>query len=157
MNIYQLLAGKREADQGSSAYSILSGNADPAEAAALRCIVESAAVSLPDETALQAVSLFPLWNGSGLSYQLNERVRFGGKLWRCLQEHISQPNWQPEDAPSLWAAVLTDPEEILDWVQPDSTNAYNLGDKVRHNGAVWVSDLDRNVWEPGVYGWTMLK
>lgn len=38
----------------------------------------------------------------------------------------------------------------------DSTDAYNRGDKVRHNDAVWVSDVDGNVWEPGVYGWTAI-
>jgi len=27
------------------------------------------------------------------------------------------------------------------------------GDKVRHNGKIWVSIADYNVWEPGVYGW----
>lgn len=27
------------------------------------------------------------------------------------------------------------------------------GDKVAHNGKTWVSDVDNNVWEPGVYGW----
>ena len=40
------------------------------------------------------------------------------------------------------------------WEQPDSTNPYMAGDKVTHNGKTWVSDIDNNVWEPGVYGWT---
>ena len=26
------------------------------------------------------------------------------------------------------------------------------GDKVTHNGATWISTVDNNVWEPGVYG-----
>ena len=50
--------------------------------------------------------------------------------------------------------LIPDPTVIPDWVQPDSTNAYAKGDKVRHNGKIWVSDLDGNVWEPGVYGWS---
>jgi hypothetical protein len=24
---------------------------------------------------------------------------------------------------------------------------------VTHNGSTWVSIVDNNVWEPGVYGW----
>lgn len=28
------------------------------------------------------------------------------------------------------------------------------GDKVSHNDKHWISDVDSNVWEPGVYGWT---
>ena len=38
--------------------------------------------------------------------------------------------------------------------QPDSTNTYKKGDKVIHNGKTWVSDVDNNSWEPGVYGWS---
>lgn len=28
------------------------------------------------------------------------------------------------------------------------------GDKIKHNGKIWQSDIDNNVWEPGVYGWS---
>lgn len=28
------------------------------------------------------------------------------------------------------------------------------GDKVSHNGKHWQSDIDANVYEPGVYGWS---
>ena len=27
-------------------------------------------------------------------------------------------------------------------------------EKVTHNGKTWVSDVDSNVWESGVYGWS---
>jgi hypothetical protein len=30
------------------------------------------------------------------------------------------------------------------------------GDKVLHNEETWVSIIDNNVWEPGVYGWDKL-
>lgn len=26
-----------------------------------------------------------------------------------------------------------------------------------HNGNLWDSDVDGNVWEPGVYGWTIIE
>jgi len=28
---------------------------------------------------------------------------------------------------------------------------------VRHNGSIWVSLTDYNVWEPGVYGWEIYE
>lgn len=49
--------------------------------------------------------------------------------------------------------IETDPT-VPAWVQPDSTNAYMKGDKVEHNGKTWESDIDNNVWEPSVYGWS---
>ena len=119
----------------------------------LRDMLHKAAVSLVDEDALQAVELFPAWQ-AGDSYLTGDRVRHGGVLYRCLQTHEAQPAWVPGDAPSLWDKVLIpDPGEIPEWEQPGSTNGYAKGDKVRHNDKIWVSDLDNNVWEPGVYGW----
>ncbi len=53
-----------------------------------------------------------------------------------------------------FAEVLTDPDRILPWKQPDSTNPYAKGDKVTHKGFTWISDIDGNVWEPGAYGWS---
>ena len=32
--------------------------------------------------------------------------------------------------------------------------SYSKGAKVSHNGKHWVSDVEANVWEPGVSGWT---
>lgn len=41
------------------------------------------------------------------------------------------------------------------WQQPEGAhNAYNKGAEVSHKGYEWTSDVDGNVWEPGVYGWT---
>ena len=41
------------------------------------------------------------------------------------------------------------------WKQPEGAHdAYNKGAEVSHNGFEWTSDVDGNVWEPGVHGWT---
>ena len=39
-------------------------------------------------------------------------------------------------------------------VQSSTYEPYNIGDKVSYIGAHWVSDVDNNVWEPGVFGWS---
>lgn len=120
----------------------------------LRALVELAAQSLEPADALEGKELFPEWQ-TDTSYAKDYKVRRSGILYACLQAHTSQAGWAPELAPSLWAKVLIpDPEQIYDWEQPDSTNPYAKGAKVRHNGKIWVSDIDGNVWEPGAYGWT---
>lgn len=122
----------------------------------LRTIIESLAQdNMNDEDALDAVELFQAWTGDAEAYAVDERVRYDGILYKCLQNHTSQPSWTPTDAPSLWARVLIPvPVVIPDWVQPGSTNPYMTGDKVKHNEKIWISIIDNNVWEPGVYGWT---
>lgn len=120
----------------------------------LRPVIEQAATSLDDATSASAHELFPSWNTTS-SYDVGVRVKYMGILYKCLQKHNAQADWTPIDAPSLWAKVLTDPSgDVLPWEQPDSTNPYMKGDKVTHNGKTWVCDIDNNVWEPGVYGWS---
>lgn len=119
----------------------------------LRPIIEKAMSGVDDETALDAVTLFPKWDGSGIAYPVGERVRYNDVLYKCIQAHTSQAGWNPSDAVSLWAKVLIpDPDVIPEWEQPDSTNSYMLGDKVTHNGKTWQSRIDNNVWEPGIVG-----
>ena len=121
----------------------------------LRVLIEKAVQSLDDKDALECVCLYEKWSGDSVQYTAGQRVQDDGILYTVLQAHTSQPDWKPADAPSLFAKVLIpDPTVIPEWEQPESTNPYAKGDKVAHNGKTWVSDIDGNVWEPGVYGWT---
>ena len=123
------------------------------EARILREAMDVAMKILTDEQALHAVAIYPLWRSDG-EYQKDDRVRYGDVLYKCLTPHTAQPSWTPTDAPSLWAKVLvSDTGAPLPWEQPESTNPYMKGDKVTHAGKTWVSTIDNNVWEPGVYGW----
>lgn len=110
-----------------------------------------------DEQALTAPALYPAWR-SGTTYQTGERVRFDGTLYKVLQNHTAQEDWTPEAAVSLFAKVLIpDGNTAPEWQQPDSTNAYAKGDRVMHNGQMWISTIDNNVWAPGVYGWEVVE
>lgn len=120
----------------------------------LRPLIEKAAASLSDEDAVTAIELFPKWNGASVNYVTGDRVRYGETLYKCLSEHISQETWNPNDAPSLWARTDDPSIEYPEWIQPTgATDAYTLGAKVTHNDKNWISNVDANTWEPGVYGW----
>jgi len=108
---------------------------------------------LTDEQALIVPDAFHEWK-TDTAYSVGDRVKFNKVLYKCLQAHTSQPSWSPDVSPSLWAVVRAGGEdEVLPWEQPDSANPYMKGDKVTHAGKTWVSDVDNNVWEPGIYGW----
>lgn len=121
----------------------------------LRHMIEKAAVSLSDTDALEAVELFPVWQ-TDTAYTAGIRVRYGEKLYRCEQSHTSQADWTPPNTPALWTEVAK-PGEIPVWKQPTGAqDAYMTGDKVwypERDTDVWVSTVDDNVWQPGVYGW----
>lgn len=118
-----------------------------------RPILEKLSKKLEDSEAVECAWIFPLWKAEG-KYSAGQRVQYNGTLYSCLQEHTAQAGWAPDAAPSLWAKVLiSDPDTVPEWEQPESTNPYMMGDKVTHNGKTWTSSIDNNVWEPGVYGW----
>lgn len=124
----------------------------------LRPYIEKAATVLDDSEALEATQLFPIWSAEKV-YEKDNRVRYDNILYKCLQSHTSQEAWTPIAAPSLWAKVLIpSPDVIPEWEQPDSTNAYQIGDKVRFEGKVYESVIANNVWSPAVYpaGWHLI-
>lgn len=111
--------------------------------------------SIDATTAAEHADLFTPW-AYPVAYKTGQIRRYtDGKLYKCLQDHTSQEDWTPPAAVSLWVAVADPAEEWPEWSQPvGAHDAYNRGDKVSHNGKHYTSDVDANVWEPGVYGWT---
>lgn len=131
------------------------------EEAALRgilAIYKMQASAFSDDLAEIAPAIYPAWTGDAHAYAEGERVSYEGTLYTCLQAHTSQADWSPSAAVSLWAKTLsagtadTPTGEIPEWVQPDSTNPYSQGARVKHNGKVWESIVANNVWEPGATG-----
>lgn len=121
----------------------------------LRPLIEKASIALDDSDALEAIQLFPHWNNN-MKYEVGDRVCFQNVLYKCLQNHMAQEVWTPTVAPSLWAKVLIpSPDVIPEWEQPDSTNPYQIGDKVRFEGKVYESVIANNIWSPATYpqGW----
>ena len=109
--------------------------------------------SATDTQAMDAPAVYPTWKAD-VDYVVDDRVLYEDTLYKVLQSHTSQDGWNPIDAPSLFAKVLIPDEDVIPaWEQPDSTNPYMTGDKVAHNNKYWISTVDNNVWEPGVYGW----
>ena len=125
-----------------------------AKAKQLRQLIEQLAVALDDETALAGVELFPMW-AIGRAYAVDDRVQYGGILYKCVQAHTSQADWTPDITPALWVAVSI--EEYPEWVQPTGAHdAYNIGNKVTYKGNHYVCDINGNVYAPDVIGWTLI-
>ena len=106
---------------------------------------------LDDEQAENVFVLFPVWEVNKY-YETGDRRQYNGLLYRCVQAHTSQDDWTPDKTPALWVRTWTDP--FPEWVQPTGAHdAYAKGSHVSHNSKHWESEIDANVYEPGVYGW----
>lgn len=92
---------------------------------------------------------------AGNAYYIGDMVMYHEQQYECIQSHTSQDGWEPPNVPALWKLHEEGGDGIPVWHQPTGAHdAYAKGDKVKHNDKVWTSDIDANVYEPGVYGWT---
>lgn len=78
-----------------------------------------------------------------------------GGLYRSIHDiTTTAQNTKPSETPSMWTRIGNPQDEYPTWYQPTGAHdAYSLGDKVSHNDKHWVSTVNNNVWEPGIYGW----
>ena len=84
------------------------------------------------------------------AYPEGWEVTHDGRTWVSL---TAANVWAP--GKTGWREITADGEAPPDWVQPTGAHdAYMKGDQVTHKDGVWTSDINSNVWRPGVYGWT---
>lgn len=123
------------------------------EAKAIRESISGLADGASDEKLIDNMAAFPYWNPNGVDYAAGDILQDDGKLYRVIQPHRSQADWKPADVPALFTEISL--EEYPQWVQPTGAqDAYAKGDRCSHNEKHWISDVDNNVWEPSVYGWS---
>lgn len=85
----------------------------PARAPEAQAEVQQAAIAvaqiqaqtLTDEQAVQVKAIYQAYDPDGVHYSVGFKVLDNGILYKALQDHISQADWAPGVAPSLWAAV----------------------------------------------------
>ena len=124
------------------------------QARVIRAAMDAAGAVLDNGKAVECAALYRPWEATG-TYEVGEMRRYDGLLYRCLTGHQGQDSWTPDVSPSLWVRVDDPAVEWPEWRQTTgATDAYAVGDKVSHGGKRWVSLVESNVWEPGVYGWS---
>ena len=121
----------------------------------VREAMDAAGARLDDAAALDAMAIYPAWE-TDAAYAIGQRVRYGDKLYKCVQADTSQGDWMPGATPALWVRVSI--EEWPEWVQPTGAHdAYAKGDKVTYKGKRYISLIDGNTYSPDAYpaGWEM--
>lgn len=98
--------------------------------------------------------------GAHNAYNVDDKVHYPDAASGVYMSLIDGNVWSPDAYPAGWKkdGDAQKPDEYPEWVQPTGAHdAYAKGDKVSHNKKHWQSDVDGNVWEPSVYGWTELQ
>lgn len=110
--------------------------------------------------------------------RLTEAGREPGGPWvRPTGAHDAYPvGWRVTHAGAEWESALAFntlepgegrawlPTDVVDggahepWTQPlGEHDAYPAGSVVTHEGQLWRSTIDANVWAPGVHGWELVE
>jgi len=80
------------------------------------------------------------------------------RLFALIQPHTPQVGYEPENTPALWSEIKMQGETEV-WTQPTGGDGkYVFGAVVIHKGQTWENTHPApslNVWEPGVFGWTV--
>lgn len=131
----------------------------------MRTALQYFVASLDAETQLDLMleipSVYPAY-AVGKAYKTKDVFSYGinavgdPQLYQVLQDHTSAAEWTPDTAVSLYRAIGVTETGYPVWVQPlGATDAYNTGDIVSYNGALYISTIDGNVWAPDAYpaGW----
>ena len=122
------------------------------------------AQTLTDEKAMEIATVYPAYK-VGKQYKVNEMFTYGlndvgdPQLYRVVQEHKSQAEWTPNTTKSLYTPIGLNDNGYPVWSQPTgSHDAYNTGDIVDYNGALYKSLIDGNVHSPQAYpqGWELM-
>lgn len=120
------------------------------------------AASLDDEKAMEVATIYDPW-AVGKTYAVGEFLTYGEnsvgdpQLYKVVQAHTSQADWTPDVSASLYVAIGLDEQGYPVWSQPTGAHdAYNKGDVVDYNGALYQSLIDGNTYSPDAYpaGWT---
>lgn len=119
--------------------------------------------NLPDDKAMEVADLYPAWE-TLKAYTVDEILKYGvndngeTQLYKVIQAHTSQADWTPDTATSLYKKIgFTDSGTPI-WTQPlGAADAYMKDDIVSFENQLWISTIDNNVWQPGVYGWNVYE
>ena len=74
------------------------------QAKRFREMITRAAAKLTNAEALTSISLFEPWSGEK-DYSVGDRVRDGGKLYRCYNAISANTTWRPSVTPAHWEKV----------------------------------------------------
>ena len=155
-----------EVDDGVYASSLTALLTDPNDlrnSEQFRKAVQMFAKSLDEDSAMMIATIYDPYQ-VGHAYAVGDYFTYGvngvgdPQLYKVVQAHTSQADWKPDAQAALYKAVgFTDTGTPI-WTQPlGAHDAYKTGDVVSHKDQLWISTVDGNVWEPGVYGWEVYE
>lgn len=131
----------------------------------LRKALQMFAQTLTDDEAMEVATVYPAYT-VGKAYVVGEFFTYGEnavgdpQLYKVVQAHTSQSDWQPDETASLYEPIGLNEAGYPVWSKPSGAHdAYNAGDVVEYDGQLYKSVIDGNVYSPDEYpaGWELFE
>ena len=99
-------------------------------------------LEVDDQTACRMRAFYPAWS-AGVSYAAGYKVQDNVRLWRCLQAHTSQEEWEPENVPALWEEICeTHDGSLYDPIPYEGSMALENGKYYSQDGVTYLCSRD---------------
>lgn len=127
----------------------------------LRKALQMLAQSLTEEQAMEVATLYPAYK-VGVAYKEGEFFTYGvngvgdPQLYKVVQNHTSQEDWNPDKTQSLYVAIGLNSSGYPIWSRPTGAHdAYETGEIVEFEGRLYKSLINGNTYSPTEYpaGW----
>ena len=83
------------------------------QAQEIRTSIDNVTSTMEDADAAKNPMLFLPWE-TGTKYEVGDRRRHDGKVYKFLQAHTSQAGWEPSAVPALWVVINTSSPGTID-------------------------------------------
>ena len=83
------------------------------QAQEIRTSIDNVTGTMADADAAKNPMLFLPWEAD-TKYEVGDRRRHDGKVYKCLQAHTSQVGWEPPAVPALWVVINTSSPGTID-------------------------------------------
>ena len=122
----------------------------------LRRALQIFAATLTEEQAMEIATVYDPWE-AGKKYKGGVYLTYGEnsvgdpQLYKVNEPgHTSQADWTPDKTPALYTPIGLDDDGYPIWSQPTGAHdAYNAGDIVDYDGALYESLINGNTTVPG--------
>lgn len=83
------------------------------QAQEIRTSIDNVTGTMADADAAKNPMLFLPWEVN-TKYEVGDRRRYDGKVYKCRQAHTSQVDWEPPAVPALWVVINTSSPGTID-------------------------------------------
>ena len=135
------------------------------ETGTLAFVVLAQSEMIDDVTIIENAEMFIEWDKhfrtDSRGVIVREKVKDSWVLFRNIHPIIDKSqNIQPskDKQGTMWIRIGDVGDQWPTWSQPLGTHdAYPQGAQVTHNGKRWISEVENNVWEPGIAMWRLAE